>query len=134
VKNLFSLRNLFLWGNVLLLLLFLAVIGSDNRRGWKSYQTEFKKRETAKAQEKVETASTPEAKEVASQEVKLAKRMPIEIRQIWAQDIKAVDRCITCHLGYDPLQNSSLTNDYKEHLFSALGVFLVLDIHKVYDL
>ncbi len=128
------LRYLFLWGNVILLLLFVAVLVRDNCRGWKDYQVEFKKREVAKAQEKVNNAPTSEAKEVALQELKQAKKMPIEVRQIWTQEMNAVDRCITCHLGYDPLQNSSLTTEYKEHPYSATGASPGFDIHKAHNL
>ena len=134
LTKVFLLRNLFLWGNVLLLVLFLAVLISDNSRGWKKYQQEFKKLEVAKAQEKVNSAPTPEAKEMAEVELKAAKKMPIEIRQIWSTELNAVDRCITCHVGYDPLQNTSLVTDYKDHPYSASGASPAFDIHKAHDL
>jgi mono/diheme cytochrome c family protein len=130
----FSLRNLFLWGNVILLAVFLAVLGKDQVRGWKYYQTEFKKREIARVEAKVNAASTPEAKGAAMDELRVAKRMPIEIRQLWSQDLNAVDRCISCHMGYDPLANSSLTTDYKEHPYSASSASPAFDIHKAHNL
>ena len=130
----FLLRYLFLWGNVLLLILFLAVLVKDNSRGWKKYQVEFKKKEIARAQEKVNSASTEGAKEVALQELKVAKKLPTEIRQIWSQEMNTVDRCITCHLGYDPIQNPTITTEYKDHPYSAAADTPAFDIHKAHNL
>lgn len=134
LTKVFLLRNLFLWGNVILLVLFLAVMIKDNSRGWKQYQKEFKKREVMKAEEKVNAAATPEAKESALQELKVAKKTPVEIRQIWSQHINTVDRCITCHVGYDPLQNSGLTTEYKDQPYSAPAGTPAFDIHKAHNL
>ncbi len=133
-NKVFLLRNLFLWGNVALLVLFLAVLAKDNCRGWKNYQQEFKKLEVARLQQKVNDATTPEMKDAAALELKAAKKMPIEIRQIWSQDVNAVDRCITCHTGYDPLQNSGLTTEFKQQPFSAPADSVSLEIHKAHNL
>lgn len=133
-NKLFTLRRLFLWGNVILLVVFLAVLGKDQSNGWKKYQNEFKSREISRAQSKVDSATTPEAKAATKDELVLAKRMPKEIRQLWSQDLNTVDRCITCHLGYDPLANSSLINDYKDHPYSATAASPGFDIHKAHDL
>lgn len=133
LSRLFTLPRLFLWGNVILLVLFLIAAVQDNCRGWKSYQAEFKKKEIARIEAKMNAATTDEAKEVAEHELKAAKKMPSEIRQIWAQNIGAVDRCITCHLGYDALSNSSLVTEYKEQPFSAPADTASYDIHKMHS-
>src|SRR4051812_13127588 len=103
-----SLRNLFLWGNISLFLLFLVVMAQDQKRSWKDYQKEFQEREIARAKEHLSKAASEDEKSVAAGELKLAKASKTEIRQIWAQKLNAVDRCITCHLGYDALSNASL--------------------------
>src|ERR1041385_294069 len=105
----FSLRMLFLWGNIFLFVLFTLALLQDNVRGWKVYQQEYQRREIARSSEKLSSAKTDEEKAVAQGELNAARGMKLEIRQMWVQNSKAVDRCITCHLGYDPLSNSTLT-------------------------
>src|ERR1044071_8408486 len=129
----FPLRTLFLWGNVLLLVLFLLAVGKDQVRGWKDYQTEFKHREIARAKESLSKASTDDAKALALRELQSANGMKIEIRQMWIQNIKAVDRCITCHLGYDPLSNPSLTTVYEDHPYRAPANTASFEIHKLHS-
>jgi mono/diheme cytochrome c family protein len=134
LSKIFTLPRLFLWGNIVLLALFVAVLMKDQERGWKSYQKEYKKMEVERLEKKVAAAPTPEAKEVAQQELKVAQKMPIEIRQIWSTEMNAVDRCITCHLGYDPLNNSSLTTEYTEHPYSAPSNSKSLEIHRAHNI
>lgn len=131
--RLFTLRALFLWGNVVLLVLFLLVLGKDQKRGWKTYQREFRTREIARAKENLAVAATEEEKILAEREWRAAKNMPREIRQIWAEEIGAVDRCITCHLGYDPLANSSLTTPYSDQPYSATAATPGYEIHKAHN-
>src|SRR5262249_41975645 len=134
LSSIFTLRRIFLWGNILLLALFVGNLIKDQQRGWQWYQKEYKRRDVARLQAKVANATTPEAKDTALEELKVAKKMPIEIRQIWSQDLNTVDRCITCHVGYDPLNNSSLTTEFKEQPFSAPDNDKALAIHKAHDL
>lgn len=133
-NKLFTLRRLFLWGNVLLLILFLAVLLKDSDRGWKKYQEEYRNLEIRHAKETLSRAQTDEEREAAQKLLKTAQGIPIEIRQIWVQKLGAVDRCITCHMGYDPLTNTSLTTTFKDHPYSASGESPALDIHKAHDL
>jgi mono/diheme cytochrome c family protein len=133
LSSIFTLRRLFLWGNVILLALFVGNLVKDQRRGWQWYQKEFKRREIARIETKIANAPTPDLKDAANQELKVAQKMPIEIRQIWSTDINAVDRCITCHLGYDPLSNSSLTTEYKDQPFSAPDNDKALEIHRAHN-
>jgi mono/diheme cytochrome c family protein len=132
--DLFTLRRMFLCGNILLLILFIGNMVKDQQRGWQRYQKEYKRRDIARIQAKIANAATPDLKDTAEQELRVAKKMPIEIRQIWSQDLNTVDRCITCHLGYDPLNNSSLTTEFKDQPFSAPDNDKALAIHKAHDL
>ncbi len=133
MKRLFSIRNLFLWGNVLLLVLFLLVFVKDAQRGWQPYQKEFKRREIERAEAAVAAAKTDADKVTAQRQLKEAKKFSIEIRQLWVKDLNAVDRCITCHSAYDPLYNASLANDYKDHPYSAQGASPAHDIHQIHN-
>ena len=129
----FTLRRLFLWGNVLLLILFLIVLAKDNERGWKDYQKEYKKRELSRAQNLVNNAVTDDEKKVAKATLIQAKKQPLEIRQTWVPELAAVDRCITCHLGHDGLVNPTMTTPYDEHPFKAPADQVSFDIHKAHD-
>ncbi|OVE76413.1 hypothetical protein BVX98_06080, partial [bacterium F11] len=93
--KIFTLRHLFLWGNVLLLILFILVLGKDQRRGWKQYQEEFYALEIAQANQKWLDAKTEEEKSFARALIKEAKKQKQEIRQIWSLKLESVDRCIT---------------------------------------
>lgn len=133
ICRLFSLRNLFVWGNIILFVLFTAVLVKDQIRGWKKYQKEYKTKEIERIKSKM--TSVPDAeKDGLEMELIVAKKTPIEIRQVWSQQINAIDRCITCHLGYDPLSNPSLTTEYKEQPFSAPADSVSLEIHKAHDI
>ncbi len=132
-KNIVPLRRLFLWGNVILLIVFLLALGKDQIRGWQKYQKEFRSKEIARAKEKLDKAQTEEEKEVALKEFHAAKGIKLEIRQLWVQKLNTVDRCITCHLGYDSLSNSSLITEYKEQPFSAPADSASYEIHKLHS-
>jgi cytochrome c551/c552 len=85
-----SLRSFYSWFTVLGLLVGgLIVLGyyKDEYREWKDYQKKFK-------QEEVRRAATP-------QQLALAKRIPVEVRQILLPDLNRVDRCTTCHLAVE---------------------------------
>ena len=92
-NKIFTLRNLFFFFNFLVLALFLYALSLDWNREWKPYQKEYKTREHNK--------------------------QPLEIKQILATDFNRVDRCITCHTGYDSFTNPTLTNGYKDHPYAA---------------
>lgn len=131
--KIFTLRRLFLVGNILVLVLFLAALLKDQKRGWTYYQKTFKSKEIERTKAKLNAAKTGDEKAVAAEEFKAAKRMPVEIRQLWVQELDAVDRCITCHTGYDPLYNTSLTTPYKEQPYSASPEAPAFDIHKAHN-
>jgi mono/diheme cytochrome c family protein len=131
--RLFALRHLFLWGNILLFLLFGAVLMQDQVRGWKDYQKEFKKLELERTKAMVAAATTDEEKARAAEELKAAQRMPMEIRQLVVPDFDAVDRCTTCHLGYDPLANPTMATNYDKHPFKAAADSTANVIHQAHN-
>jgi mono/diheme cytochrome c family protein len=133
-KRIFSLRNLFLWGNILLLVLFLLAFVKDANRGWKPYQREFKSMEVEHAKSLLASAKTDVERIQAEGLLKEARKLPVEIRQIWSTEMSSIDRCITCHIGYDPLYNTSLTNEHKEHPYSASSSPAALEAHTKHNL
>ena len=70
-------------GGVLLFALTTAMISKENHPAWKAYQQKFLK--------------------LASQTIgqERAKTIDTGIRQIWIPALHRVDRCTTCHMGYD---------------------------------
>jgi mono/diheme cytochrome c family protein len=119
MKNLFSLRNLFLWGNVLLFVLMVAAIVKDSRHEWEGYQKNYYKMEVAEVQSKLANAKTDAEKDSLQKELKFWKSQPVEIKQIIVPALDRVDRCITCHVGMDTLVNPTGTNDFKEAPYAA---------------
>lgn len=117
--QIFSLRRLFLYGNIALFVLFVAVAVKDQMRSWPSYQKEFKRLEIERIQGKLDAATTDAERDAIKAELKAAKRVPVEIRQLWIQDFDSVDRCITCHVGYDPISNPAMTTPYAKMPYSA---------------
>lgn len=116
-NKLFTLRNLFFAFNFLVLGLFLYAIAKDYFREWRPYQAQYKKMEKARIKGMMD--QSPEMKEALKDEYDLAKSRSQEIKQIIATDLKRVDRCVTCHLGYDSFTNPTLVNEYKDHPFAA---------------
>lgn len=116
-NKLFTLRNLFFIFNFLVLGLFLFAMAKDFFREWKPYQSKYKKMEIARIKGAME--KSPEVKEAMAEELKHAKSRSTEIKQIQAVDLKRVDRCITCHIGYDSFSNPTLVNEYTEHPYAA---------------
>src|SRR4051794_12955680 len=114
-NKIFSLRNLFFIFNFLVLTLFIFALSQDFFREWKPYQSEYKKREKARLKGQVAQASDPDKKSALEMELKLAKSRSMEVKQILATDFHRVDRCISCHVGYDSFSNPTLTNDYQDH-------------------
>lgn len=91
------LRKLFIWGNAILFLLLIAAIVEDQFRPWMPYQREYRKIQAS-------------AEEGAVRKSIMSR--PIELKQILANDLGQVDRCITCHQGMDPLATPTLENNF----------------------
>ena len=104
-------RKLFIWGNVVLFILFVVAMADDLispylPNGWGYFQRQYR-------QMQAQAETNPEAK--ASIQSRL-----VETKQIIAADLGQVDRCTSCHQGMDSiatptLQNSFAANPYKSH-------------------
>ena len=104
------LRNLFIWGNVLLLVVFLAAVVKDwsgpyGPQGWARYQRRYRQMQAA-------------GETNAESRRSIANR-PVEIKQILAEDLGQVDRCTSCHQGMDPLATPTLQNSFSEIPFKS---------------
>ncbi len=105
------LRKLFIWGNVALLVLFIAAVVQDLAGPyfpghWAQSQMAYRKMQ-ADAESNAETK-------------KVILNRGIEIKQIQANDLGQIDRCTSCHQGMDSiatptLQNSFMANPFKSH-------------------
>src|SRR5258708_4924088 len=105
------LRKLFIWGNVALLVLFIAAVfqgiaGPYFPGHWAQSQMAYRKMQ-ADAESNAETK-------------KVILNGGIEIKQIQANDLGQIDRCTSCHQGMDSiatptLQNSFMANPFKSH-------------------
>src|SRR5690242_16482770 len=99
-------KKLFIWGNVLLFILFMAAIFKDLAgpffpNHWAWYQRKY--RELQAAEE-----TNPDSK------AGIMSR-PIEIKQIMATDLDKVDRCTSCHQGMDSIATPTLLNSFTEN-------------------
>lgn len=103
-------RKLFYAGNFLILGLFIVSCLQDADREWKDYQ---------KAYKKLEIERTTKEFGADSEQALGAHARPTGIKQLMANDLGRFDRCITCHQGFDPLTNPSLTTPYAEHPFKT---------------
>ncbi|MGQ0645120.1 MAG: cytochrome c [Elusimicrobiota bacterium] len=123
-----TIRNLFVAGNLLLLVLFLAAVAQDHFREWKPYQKEFYRREIQRLKAEREKAVSDDEKTRIDKELRLVKSQPVQVRQVIVDELKRVDRCTTCHLGYDSQLTPSLATSYDDHPFKAASP----DIHKAH--
>ncbi len=82
------------------ILMFLLVLTTFNRQAnpeWKRYQKNFKKL--------LEEKISPEA----------ATTFDFTVEQIWLPDVNRVDRCVSCHLGYDNPLMVDVNEPFKTH-------------------
>jgi mono/diheme cytochrome c family protein len=117
-NKIFTLRRLFFLFNFAVLFLFAYALAKDLFREWKPYQKMYYKLEQKRIKDLMSKAN-PETQTAFKDELRHAQSHPLEIKQILAADLHRVDRCMTCHVGYDSISNPSLTNDFKEHPFAA---------------
>src|SRR5262245_34179584 len=97
------LRKLFIWGNFLLLLVFIAAVVKDLAspylpKGWAYYQQNYRRMQAAA--------------ETSEESKKTIQKRPLEIKQILADDLGHVDRCTTCHQGMDSIATPTLANGF----------------------
>ncbi len=115
----FTLRNLFIAGNFLLLALLGIAIVKDQNREWKKYQLEFYRMEKTRLKEALASASSEDEKQILTKQLSLVKSQSIRIRQQMAPALGRYDRCTTCHLGYDPVLSPLSQTPYANHPYSA---------------
>ena len=126
-NRIFSLRNLFFIGNFLVLILFVYAVAQDFLREWKPYQARYYKMEKERI-EGMMGQGDDTAKAALKDELKAARSRSVEVKQILINDLNRVDRCVTCHSGYDSVLNPTLTNGYSEHPYAAPAN----EIHKMH--
>lgn len=112
-------RTLFIWGNVGLIVLLVASVLHDERRDWKKYQKKFVELEVKEIENQIAKTTDPQRQEQLKQQIKAKKKTPLEIRQFIVKDLDRIDRCITCHVGMDPLTNPSMQTNFKENPFKG---------------
>ena len=83
--------------SILMLLLVLFAFNRQANPEWKQYQQDFKNL----LKEKI----SPEA----------ASTFNFSVKQIWLPDINRVDRCVSCHLGYDNPLLADANEPFKTH-------------------
>src|SRR5579871_42400 len=103
-------RKLFIWGNLILLLVFLAAVAMDLAapylsHGWAHYQMAYRKMQ-------VDQETNEESRK------SIANR-PIEIKQILATDLGQVDRCTSCHQGMDSIATPTMVNNFTENPYKS---------------
>lgn len=123
-------RQMFYLFNFLVLAFFVWAVVEDNDREWKGYQKEYKRLEVERLTDAVKNAKTDADKEALSVALRAAKRKGLEVKQVMSNDLKRFDRCVTCHQGFDPLANPTLTTPYTEHPYKAPEV----EAHKTHNL
>ncbi|MBL0059617.1 MAG: c-type cytochrome [Elusimicrobia bacterium] len=115
----FTLRNLFVIGNLALLAFLLAAIVKDQNREWKKYQREYFRREKSRLKEDLSRATTEEAKAPLAKQLALIRSQSVRIRQLMAPPLDRYDRCVTCHLGYDPVLSPANQTPYADLPYAA---------------
>ena len=116
VNELFSLRRLFIVGNVVLLGLLTSAVVKDQRREWKTFQKEYVRRETARLQSEIDAAGDDAG---AKKRLALIRAQGIRLRQLMVPALDRYDRCVTCHLGYDPVLTPAQETVYEDSPYRA---------------
>jgi len=119
LTRVFSIRNLFIWGNIILFISFLAVLAKDHFREWKTYQSEYQKLELESLNKELLAIQDQTEKERLKIRMRKIKSRRAKIIQIMTPELGNVDRCITCHVGYDTGINPIQVNDFTEHPYAA---------------
>lgn len=108
-------------------LTFVLAIWKDADREWKKYQKEYNQKDRAKLEEAIQVARAQGDKTSIAdikKEMRAIGKRKIEIKQILTPELEAlgmkrVDRCITCHVGYDATVNPAMVNEHKGHPYAA---------------
>lgn len=126
-------RILFYVLNFLLLGLLVVAAVQDADREWKDYQKEYFSLETERLEGELAKADSPEIKKPLEKQISDLRRRRPAIKQIMANDLGRFDRCVTCHMGMDPLANPTLTTPYAAHPFK-LGDIKAHKAHKAHTI
>ncbi|MBI4064691.1 MAG: c-type cytochrome [Elusimicrobia bacterium] len=108
-------KKLFIWGNLGLVLFLIASVARDESREWKKYQKKFFELEAQELQTKLASSADEEEKHSLEKQIRAKKKAGLEVRQMIVGDLNRIDRCITCHVGMDPLSNPALETPFKEN-------------------
>lgn len=114
-----TLRNLFIGGNALLVVLLAVAAIKDNNRGWKKYQKEFYAREEKRLAEAIRATAIEDEKSKLEKQLSVIRSQPVAIRQTMVTGMDRYDRCITCHLGEDPLLAPTRETAYSDAPYAA---------------
>lgn len=119
--------KLYLWlaiSMVLTFLFFSYAVYLDFTPEWKNYQKEFiqlkiEKMEKDLAEKQTAAKDHPEAMKQELQEmqnaIQMVRRTPIRIEQLIVDDLKKVDRCVTCHMGILDPKFENAKQPFKTH-------------------
>lgn len=106
--------------------LCLYAIRDDGTRSWVGYQTEFNRRYVALAEAKLEAVQSQNGTVAEAEQarwrrvVREVSHAEPEIAQIYLEDIKVVDRCVTCHRGIDNALFADAPQPFRTHSGEAL--------------
>ncbi len=115
-------RTLFYVLNFALLGLLVVAAIQDGDREWKDYQKEYFSLETERLKGELAKADSPKLKKSLEEQIAALRWRRPAIKQIMANDLGRFDRCVTCHMGMDPLANPTLTTPYKGHPYQTRDI------------
>ncbi len=87
--------------NFILVILLMWTVGAEYAPEWKKYQREYYKLFAERTDD-----PEPKAKILAT---------PLEVQQVWDPKLEIVDRCMTCHMGFDNPKMTDVPQPYKVH-------------------
>ncbi len=99
--------------NFVLVILLMWTVGAEYAPEWKKYQREYYKLFA-------ERTDDPELK------AKILST-PLEVQQVWDPKLDVVDRCMTCHMGFDNPKMTDVPHphkvhpDFDKHNFKVIG-------------
>lgn len=102
----------------LFLLLCVVAIRSEETRPWMQYQNEFRDLLVTRATAKLRAAeSRQDAAEIARWRriVDEGSRAAPEVAQVYLEDLKVADRCMTCHRGVDNPLFADASEPFRTH-------------------
>jgi mono/diheme cytochrome c family protein len=102
----------------LFLVLCVVAIRGEETRPWMQYQAEFRALFVQRATAKLRAAETQQdAKEIAHwrRVVDEASSAAPEVAQVYLEDLKVADRCVTCHRGIDNALFADAPQPFRTH-------------------